>query len=610
MTFKNWHSYRRLLALFLTLGLLVGCARSSSSPGKDSLPDTTTVSQDYEIYKKDSLDAQKAFNELCTGIFKSRVIESSLSLHYTLADPAAYGITDYPITYGDFSLKSMQDDIQKFKEEQAILNTIDVNQLTDEQQLTYRILAESYRTELLSDGLELYYQPLAPTIGVQAQYPILLAEYPFYNKQDIDDYLGLLSQTDQFYADILKFEQEKSAAGLFMTDDCLEEILASCEAYLLTPERSFLSETFTERLGTVSGLTEEEITDYTAKNLEILETNFIPAYQLLSDGLKELKGTGLNEQGMCYYPEGKKYYEYLIKSSTATTYDTIDDLRDAIQDQMDLDLIAMSNIMDEHPDVTSLLTTYEIPEHAPQQLIESLMTQIAPDFPAFPQCSYTIKYVPEALEGTLSPAFYLVPPIDRYQNNTIYINQSSSSAEDLFSLLAHEGYPGHLFQTVYFADKCTDNLRLILNFSSYSEGWALYVENYSYTLDNGLDPNLSQLLARNSSCSMGLHAILDLYINYYGWTKEQVHDYLSKYYDLDGNDIVDSLYSTLIANPTNYLEYYVGYLEILQMRNMAEKTLGDQFDLKAFHTFILDMGPAPFTVMEPYFKTWLLTYEL
>lgn len=607
---KKWHSYRRIIVLLLTVFLVTGCTRGGIAPDEGQFTETTTP-QDYEVYKKESLDAQKTFDEFCNNLFDQQITQSSLDLHYTLADPRAYGITDCPIGFGEFSAAQMKQQMQEMKEEKAALEAIPVNLLTDDQQVTYRILAESYKTELKSEGMELYYQPLGPTIGIQAQLPILLSEYIFYNKQDVEDYLGLLAQTDEFYQQIVAFEKERADAGLSMSDTWIDGIIKSCEGYLLTPERSFLSETFTERLATVPDLTQEEIDAYTARNLQVLGENFIPAYQLLVDGLTALKGTGTNEQGLCYFPRGKEYYEYLVHSSTGTTYETIDNLKEAIENQMDSDLIAMSKILKDHPNVMDQLTDSPAVQKEPAQILDRLTRLIQTDFPALPECSYTIKYVPEALESVLSPAFYLTPPIDRYQNNTIYINGGTASASDeLFQTLAHEGYPGHLYQTVYFSSKCKDDLRKVLSFSSYSEGWAFYVENYSYSLDKSIDPDLAQILARNASCSLGLHAVLDIYINYYGWTKDQVAEYLGEYYNLKGTNIVDDLYSTLVANPTNYLEYYVGYLEIVNMKNLAETTLKKNFNLLDFHTFLLDMGPAPFTVIDPYFKTWLLTYEM
>ncbi|MEG2700616.1 MAG: DUF885 family protein, partial [Hungatella sp.] len=239
-----------------------------------------------------------------------------------------------------------------------------------------------------------------------------------------------------------------------------------------TPERSFLSETFPDRLTAVADLTSEEIADYTARNLRILGDDFLPAYRLLVDGLTALKGTNINDQGLCYYPSGKAYYEYMVKSATGTTYESIDALKDAIEDQMDADSRAITKILKEHPDASGQLTNYQISLTEPDRILESLMKQMDSDFPSLPDCSYTIKYVPKALESSLSPAFYLSPPIDQSEVNTIYLNRSAQSAEhDLFLTLAHEGYPGHLYQTVYFSQKSPDPLRQILNFPSYSEGW-------------------------------------------------------------------------------------------------------------------------------------------
>lgn len=609
MNFKKWYSYKRVWALLLTVSILTGCVRGGLLP--DSVSETTMSAQDYEIYKKESFDAQKAFDGFCKDLFRDQATSSLLILHCTLSDPAAYGITDYPITYGDFSSNLMRQDFQDMKEEKDTLDSIDPNLLTNDQQITYQILAQSYETELSGKGMELYYQPLGPTIGIQDQLPIILSEYAFNSKQDVEDYLELLAQTDEYYTQILAFEKERADAGLSMGDDWFDSVISSCDKYTLTPERSFLSDSFTERLSQVPGLTAEETDAYTTRNLQILGSDFIPAYQLLADGLTALKGTGTNPGGLCGFPQGKEYYQYLVNSNTGTTYDSVDALCKAIEDQMNQDLVDMSKIIKEHPDVTQQLAGLSVIRQQPTQILSTLIQGIQKDFPALPECSYTVKYVPEALEGSLSPAFYLVPPIDNYQKNTIYINRGTPAANaDLFPTLAHEGYPGHLYQNVYFLSSCKDDLRKILSFPSYSEGWAFYVENYSYSIDPSLDPNLALLLAHNSSCNLGLHAILDLYINYYGWSREQVAEYLSKYYNLNGTDIVNNLYSVMVASPTNYLKYYVGYLEILKMRNTAERTLKDSFNLKDFNTFLLDMGPAPFTVIEPYFNTWLMTYNI
>lgn len=267
-------------------------------------------------------------------------------------------------------------------------------------------------------------------------------------------------------------------------------------------------------------------------------------------------------------------------------------------------------LLKEHKELLNEIDTYSFRQTEPDAIMEELKTLSQQDYPPLPVCSYTMKTVPKALELSLSPAFYLVSPLDDYQNNVIYINQSPRFAgSDLYTTIAHEGYPGHLYQNVYFHSGNTANIRKLLSFPGYSEGWASYVERESYTMDNGLKPEMGQLLAANSSASLGLHACLDIYINYKGWTKDQVRDYLKNYYD-QPDDVAEALYSTMIENPSNYLSYYVGCMEIRNMRRAAENQLKDRFDLKAFHTFLLDMGDAPFDVIQAYFTAWLTKQKL
>ena len=163
-----------------------------------------------------------------------------------------------------------------------------------------------------------------------------------------------------------------------------------------------------------------------------------------------------------------------------------------------------------------------------------------------------------------------------------------------------------MYQTLYF-NACNDcNLRKLLSFSSYTEGWATYVEYYAYGLDNGLEPALGELLMHNASFTLALYGILDINIHYDGWNVEQVKSYLDQYFSISDPDVITTIYYDIAENPSNYLEYYVGYLEIINMKEEAMKTLGDHFQNMDFHRFLLDMGPAPFSVIQPYFKEWLI----
>lgn len=599
MTNKFFKRGRWLISIFLVVSLLCSC----TPPPKSA---ATPSGTGYEHYNAADVSMQKNFDLFTDDLFRNEISNSGISFHFTMADPASRGLKTVPLTLGDFSLDNMKKNSKDLAELKKKLNQFNPRKLTKDQRLTYQILYSYIDTEMASEGLELYTQPLTTTIGIQAQLPVLFAEYAFYKKDDVDHYLSLLSTIDDYYSQILEFEKQKSEAGLFMSDSAADHVLKSCEAYLIQPDHSFLSETFNTRIDALNDLTPEEKAAYKEKNLKVLEEHFVPAYKNLINGITALMGTGKNDKGLSWYPEGKKYFEYLVNSNTGTSYDSVDSLKKAIEKQITSDIKALGQITKENPKVLDQLDTYSFNVTKPEDILESLKSQITKDFPELPKNQYTVKYVPKALESSLSPAFYLVPPIDRYEDNIIYINGNPRfQNDDLYTTLAHEGYPGHLYQNVYFLSKSPNDLRSILSFSSYSEGWATYVENYSYTLDNGLDPDLGKLLAHNSAVTLGIYAYLDICINYEGWDKEQTAKYLSTFYNVEKTDIVDSIYNSLVENPTNYMEYYVGYLEIMEMRNAAEKILKDKFNLKEFHTFLLDIGPAPFSVILPEFRNWL-----
>lgn len=600
-----------LTLLMLCIAVLGGCGPRPDSPAATTAaPFTEESSADYEHYEEQKLTAQKEFDRQMDELFRDEVSTNQIDLHFMLKDPSAYGISSAQNFYTSLSLEEMNKTLKERRALEAQLDAFEPALLTYDQKLTLRVLQSYLRTESMADGLELYYQPLAPTIGIQAQLPVLLSEYLFYRKQDVEDYLNLISGIDEYYQSIMDFEKRKAEAGLMMSDSVIDHVIESCESYLLVPGNNFMIDTFNTRLDSLDGLTEEEKETYRQQNAALLESDFVPAYQLLIDGLTALKGTGTNDQGLCGFPRGKEYYKYLVYSATGTSYASVDALLEDVEKTMKESLQETSMLLKDHKELLNEIDTYSFRQTEPDAIMEELKTLSQQDYPPLPVCSYTMKTVPKALELSLSPAFYLVSPLDDYQNNVIYINQNPRFAgSDLYTTIAHEGYPGHLYQNVYFHSSNAANIRKLLSFPGYAEGWASYVERESYTMNNGLKPEMGQLLAANSSASLGLHACLDIYINYKGWTKDQVRDYLKNYYD-QPDDVAEALYSAMIENPSNYLSYYVGCMEIRNMRKAAENQLKDQFDLKAFHTFLLDMGDAPFDVIQAYFTTWLTKQKL
>lgn len=607
------------LAVFMTVWALTGClprpekpAVTTAVPYQEEMSEALTESE-QQARKDQALAEQKRFAALEQQIFIDEISDCLLDLHYLLKHPENFGITQTKHLLAPLSLDAMNESRQIRQKLQAELSTYNVTLLTENQKLLYRILESFLKTEALSDGLELYYQPLASTIGLQAELPILLCEYAFYDRQDVEDYLSILDAIDDYYTEILAYEQKIAEAGLMMSDTSIDHVIESCEGYLLVPGDNFMIDTFNQRLEKVEGLTPEETSAYQQRNADLLEQSFVPAYQLLIDGMKALKGTGTNQKGMCGFPDGKKYYQYLVYANTGTSYSSVEELMNAVENALLENVKTTSTLLSEHPELAQQLESYQFSQTEASAMLKELEKLASKEFPELPKCRFTLKDVPKALELSLSPAFYLKSPIDDVTENVIYINRNPRYPEEtLFPTIAHEGYPGHLYQNVYFNTHCASNLRRILSFPGYSEGWAAYVERLSYTMDNGLSPELGKLLAANSMATLGLHAYLDLAVNYLGWERDDVRDYLTHYYT--DTEVVeasaDSMFQVMVENPANYLSYFVGALEIQNMRAAAEAELGQKFDPKAFHKFLLDVGNAPFDVIQAYFSSWVMDQKV
>ena len=559
---------------------------------------------------KDAATVQAEFNTFTDRVFREIIGSDPLNLHFMVRHPENYGIETPEIKFQTISKSELEQDTKDNEELLKELEAFDPSLLTSDQLFTYKMLEDSLEIALSSKGLELYSQPLSPLIGTQAQLPVLLAEYTFYDKTDIEHYLELLSQIDAYYGQLAAYEKEMADAGLAPSDITIDRMLQSCKDYLIRPENSFLTETFNSRLDEVEGLTEDEKTAYKTKHLQILKEHFIPAYTTLSKALEELKGRGTNENGLCHYEKGKAYYEYLVATLTGTD-SSIPELKNRIEKKFGSDMAETAKLLQNNPALVQEIERTSFSLSEPVEILDHLREQIKTDFPELTDSTYEVKHVPKALESSLSPAFFLIPPIDSDTTNVIYINDKSrEEGTDLYSVLAHEGYPGHLYQSVYFNRKQSCPLRHFLSCGGYDEGWGLYCELYSYSFDNGLSPDMKELMARSQASIYALYALLDIHIHYDGWDLEKVSGFLQTYYGISDAEVCEEMFHSIIDNPGNYLKYYTGYLEICTLRDSAKKTLGNRYSPKAFHKFILDMEGASFRVIKPYFETWLLTYDV
>lgn len=545
---------------------------------------------------REQKDQNAEFEAYTEELFCSEVSSNTINLHYTLKNPEDYGITEDAAVLGSFETDA---DMVKASVEnmRRSLENFSYDELDLQNKITFDILDYQIKAADQSADFILYEEPLGLVSGAQTQFPVVLSEYQFYDRQDVETYLALLEMTGEYFDSLIKFEREKASAGLFMADYALDTVIEQCQAFLDMGDGNYLYSTFVDRIKDVNELTEEEKSDYIQDNALAVSDCIFPAYEKLISDLEQLRGSGKNEKGLSYLPEGIDYYELVVRQSTGSER-SVEEMEDLTRRQITDDLEAMEKVLG--------ITTEEAQEAAAaiaQTSAELILTRlqegISGTFPEAPDTVLEVKYVPEEMEDHLSPAFYMIPAIDNTEQNVIYINQAHMSDDlTLFTTLAHEGYPGHLYQTVYYESTDPDPIRSIMDFGGYVEGWATYAEMGSYYL-TPLSKEQATLLQKNSSIILGLYALADMGIHYDGWSRMDTVAFFSNYGITDA-ETVERIYELIIGSPGNYLKYYIGYVEFLELKKAWAEEKGEAFSQKEFHEAVLEVGPAPFEIVEEY----------
>ena len=536
--------------------------------------------------------SDRQFRTFTRSLFQTEVSANTISLHYTLRSPSDYGIADIPATYGSLS----SDPVAAKASVRNVLSSLqefDPGTLSSENALTFKILDTYLKNASTGTDYLLYQEPLGSVSGIHTQLPVLLSEYSFYDTQDVETYLALLKETPSYFDSVIQFEQKKAASGLFMPDYQADSVLDTCQSFIDMGKENYLVSTFNERIASLDLLPENKKDSFQKENMKLVTEEIYPAYQNLITAIKSLKGKGMNEQGLSHFPYGKKYYEYLVRQTTGCN-ESISRLRLMTRAQILEDLSAMQKVL--FPADAALTQASVLEQTSPDSMLDDLRSKITDTFPEIPDVDFQVKYVPESMQDYLSPAFYMIPAIDNLTENVIYINNGqTTSGLNLYTTLAHEGYPGHLYQTVYFSASEPDPIRSILDFGGYVEGWATYAEMMSYYLAP-LPKTEASLLQKNNSVILGLYALADMGIHYDGWSVTDTVRFFSDYGINDPN-AVQSVYKLIIGSPANYLKYYIGYLKFYELKKEMADALGNQFSQKEFHRAVLDVGPAPFEIV-------------
>ncbi|MCL2078921.1 MAG: DUF885 domain-containing protein [Oscillospiraceae bacterium] len=605
-------------AMLLLIGLaliyiyrdeLFGTAGGANSPRPQ---DSGSVSGDaldrQPGYALPSNNDETVFDLLMDEIFLDWVTADTLTLNFSVADPEQMGIERPVPSYGQVMSAAL---IEEGREENEnilkILEQINYANLNQERKIIYDIIMRDIEISKILEEYEqfAYYSGyICPTNGIQVQLPILLAEFSFYKVTDIEVYLALLSDTIRFFDDMIEFERERAARGYFLSEANADNVIEQLESFVANREDNLIITVFNEKIDNYPSLTSEEREDFKRRNRELVLSNVLVAYDNLIAAMYELRGVGANPGGYAALPRGDEY-AYATLSLKVGTDRTADELMSLLDDWRKKSLSDVRSILLRNNAIAEGYendTLGQIEKGTPEQYLAKLRSAMSGEFPPIDDVSYVVLEVHDSLQDYISPAFYLVPAVDDFENNVIYINPASIEDDiSLFFMLAHEGYPGHMYQMVYGRQRAAHPIRALLSNLGYTEGWATYVEHLSFYWA-GVDPLEAEFHSKMRMYFSFLQAQIDLGVNLFDWDKDTVAKFLYDDLMITDTEVIDSFYDAVTGLPLNMVTYSLGHIEMLLLLDEYKATYGADYNLADFHRFVLDTGPAPFPIMSEYIR--------
>lgn len=613
-------NFLRFFSLFLVLMLLTSCGKSitANSPKETVLSETnsdepasnggnTTVSNsEYNFsiyddngrtYTEDELKVQEDFNNFLNDFFIESVTSNYVNLLFTVENPEDMGITIDNVTWGDYSIEAMKNSEADTKELYDELTSYDYDSLDFEGRLIYDTLKTTLENDLIGCKYWYFAENFSPLDGVQTSIPIMLAEIEFSDKEDIDNYLLVSKDTKRLFGQLIEVEKYRSETyKIFLSDSGADDVINQCNEFINAPENVLIS-SFNSKIDEAGFLSDKEKEEYKKSNEEIVQNYIIPSFQLVVDTFPSLKGTRLYDS-LSQYENGDEYYAYLVAENSGS-FSPVSDLVALTEIYIDDTLSTFSKAG--MADIAEF--TKKDKQTDPKETLTTLAKKLTADFPSPATTNFELKYVPESLEASSSPAFYIIPPIDNIDKNIIYINGSDQyKDESLYSILAHEGYPGHLYQNTYFNNLNPNPIRSCLSFIGYTEGYAMYAERYAYDYKCSRT-STADLFKANDLFGYGIYSYIDFHVNYNGKSYDEICQYLKDLgYD---EEVAKELYSIAINDPCVYHRYFMGLVQILELQKKASYSLGNLYSNINFNKFILEIGPTYFNIIEDYMDTWI-----
>lgn len=550
-------------------------------------------------------EAAKKLHELDEEIFKNGKTDI-ISMVFDIEDPSKFGMNWPDVGIEPWSPDDDQKGQESIQQVLTTLNDIDFGSLELEDQILYDTLMHDYTLANEMNGMDYYTSSMNSLTGENMELPIIFATLGFDDQADVERYLKMLADVKPYFESLFEYEKKVAEAGNSRPDAILNKLLESLEAVYKNHEGNYMYTTFEDRVNAMD-LDDAVKKDLIAKNKEILDTSFYPAYEDLKKNMETLRGTAKTSGKICEMQGGKEFYEkyFQLRSGTSLTIDEakkmlLDDINAKYSDfyaklfklnQQQND--ELMKHMSQDPSVAITTGSFESD-------VEFCKDAIKSDFPDIGDVKYTIYHIPKELSKNLSPAAYMSTPVDDINKNVLMLNDHSDGLGDMLTTVAHEAFPGHLFEAVYHMQHM-NNFYQKGGTTAYKEGWSTYSEDYIMNLTTGYDLQVYECFDLYIALlNYQMQAYLDICVHYDGWGRDEVVNFANQYFPGAGEELADAFYDRIVEIPCYVTPYCFGNMCCSKIINDAMAQYGSQYSKKEIHAAYLDMGPSSFDLLEKY----------
>ena len=550
-------------------------------------------------------EASDLLDEVELEILQRYIGSNYIDAELTFEDPSAYGIEVDEVSWGEINYDHTED-MEFVDGELEKLYSIDYENLDDQDRIFYdRVVGdlELSKYMLSYTAFDYYESSFNPLTGPQNDIFFLLTVISFDTVEDAENYITLCEDIDRYYDQLCEFEERRAVYGFASSPEVYEAIAETFDDLVDQEPDCFLYDTFEERLDNIPGITDQQKADLIDEHLSVMQDVVFPEFEECAERMRALESFNGSDMGMSSYEGGDAYFVALFEDQTNSrlsiedSITRLDNYLDYIVDTMD----TVANGTDYSWIDTYLYHTYSMGDT--QQNLDYLVTAIMDDFPDIPDHDYFLMEVPEAFEDSFSPAAYLGFHLDNYDSNMIITNNSNVD-NDFGITCAHEGYPGHMFQSLYHRSICEHPYMYVCEPTAYAEGWATYVENYSYKYFDEPSDGRDLIMVENE-LNVVIMARCDIGINYENWTIDDVADLYSEVYGMTiaASDVQD-LYNLLVSDPCYAIKYGCGFINTGYAMEQIRSEFPNATDEEIF-TAYLNAQPGTFENIEEHMRAEL-----